>query len=81
MTIKELNSKLVEKQSGLYYIYIVDDMKYEIHEFNGNKGWCLNEFKLHNGDWFLKDCYGHNGLTLKACKEMILMNHDYRNLY
>lgn len=77
---------LVSKKSGVNYTYKINDTKYEIHEYNGNKGWCLNEYKKGSknsnfcNEWLLCDSYGYNGLTLKSCKEMILMNWNNNNI-
>ena len=68
-TIKDLNKTLVKKQAGREYEYYVNNTKFTINEFNNNKGWALNEY-YECGQ--LKYSYGHNGLLLKDCKEMIL---------
>jgi hypothetical protein len=79
-TLKDLNKNLISKVSGSNYNYQINDKKFSINEFNGNKGWCLNEFKKgaessnFANEWFLVNSYGYNGLTLKQCKEMILIN-------
>ena len=85
-TIKNLNEKLVSKKPGFNYSYEINNTKFEINEFNGNKGWALNEFKKgatnskFNNELFLVSSYGYNGLTLKECKEMILMNWNNNNI-
>lgn len=68
-TLKDLNKKLISKKSGYNYTYKINNTTFKIDEFNNQKGWCLNEF-LHCD---ILNSYGHNGLTLKDCKEMILM--------
>ena len=55
------------------YHYIFDIWKYEINEFNDQKGWALNTYKKYKGEWHLIDSYGYEGLTLRECKEMIVM--------
>lgn len=73
-TIKDLNKKLVRKESGIVYVYVINNSKFEIHEFNDCKGWCLNSFeKYKDYDYQLVDSYGYNGFTLKECKNMILL--------
>lgn len=67
-TIKDLRKKLTQKKGGSYYIYKIAEYTFRINEFNNNRGWCLNTYKNQN----LIDSYGHNGLTLKECKQMIL---------
>lgn len=85
-TIKNLNEKLVSKKSGFNYSYEINNTKFEINEYNGNKGWALNEFQKgaansnFNNEWLLVSSYGYNGLTLKECKEMILMNWNNNNI-
>jgi len=73
-TFKDLRSKLVSKKAGSEYVYRINNTRYEICEFNCNKGWCLNEYREHEryGEE-LVDSYGYEGLLLKDCKEMILL--------
>lgn len=85
-TIKDLNKMLVSKQAGFNYTYEINNTRFEINEFNDQRGWALNEFKkcpensLYSGEWLLTDSYGYNGLTLKDCKEMILMNWNSNDI-
>jgi hypothetical protein len=85
-TIKNLNEKLVSKKSGFNYSYEINNTKFEINEYNGNKGWALNLFQKgaanskFNNEWLLVSSYGYNGLTLKECKEMILMDWNNNNI-
>jgi hypothetical protein len=79
-TIKDLNKNLISKVSGSSYVYEIENVKFSINEYNGNKGWCLNEYQKaaksssFANEWFLVNSYGYEGLTLKSCKEMILLN-------
>jgi hypothetical protein len=84
--MKDLNKMLVSKKAGSSYIYEINSTKFEINEFNCNRGWCLNEFtkgaesSFWKDEWLLRDSYGYNGLTLKDCKEMILMNWNSNSI-
>lgn len=84
-TLKDLNKKLISKVSGSSYIYEINNKRYSINEFNGNRGWCLNEYQKgaksssFSNEWFVVNSYGYNGLTLKECKEMILMDCNQIN--
>tara|TARA_R110002012_G_scaffold7450_3_gene34856 strand:+ start:354 stop:596 length:243 start_codon:yes stop_codon:yes gene_type:complete len=74
--MKTLKNYLTSKTSGSNYTYIINDKKYSIDEFNNNRGWCVNTYeksKYSHDGWTLVDSYGYNGLTLKKCKEMIVM--------
>jgi hypothetical protein len=71
--VKDLKKYLVYKYAGFNYHYIIGDYKYEINEFNDQKGWALNTYKKYKGEWHLIDSYGYEGLTLRECKEMIVM--------
>jgi hypothetical protein len=71
--VKDLKKYLVYKYAGFNYHYIIGDYKYEINEFNDQKGWALNTYEKYKGEWHLIDSYGYEGLTLRECKEMIVM--------
>ena len=72
--VKDLKKYLVYKYAGFNYHYIIGDYKYEINEFNDQKGWALNTYKKYKDEWHLIDSYGYEGLTLRECKEMIVMD-------
>jgi hypothetical protein len=71
--VKDLKKYLVYKKAGFSYHYIFDIWKYEINEFNDQKGWALNTYKKYKDEWHLIESYGYEGLTLRECKEMIVM--------
>jgi len=77
---------LVSKKAGFNYTYEINNTRFEINEFNDQRGWCLNEYKkgaensFWAGEWLLTDSYGYNGLTLKECKEMIVMNWNSNDI-
>ena len=68
--LKDLRSKLISKKAGFEYIYRINNRRFEICEFNNQKGWCLNEYIGEE----LVDSYGYEGLLLGECKGMILMS-------
>ena len=70
-TSKDLLKKLVSKNAGFKYVYKINNTRFEICEFNNSKGWCLNEYNVNTEE--LIDSYGHEGLLLRQCKKMILM--------
>lgn len=72
--VKDLKKYLVYKNAGFNYHYIIGDYKYEINEFNDQKGWALNTYKKYKDEWYLENSYGYEGLTLRECKEMIVMD-------
>lgn len=78
-TLKDLNKNLTKKESGFNYTYEINNTLFEINEFNGQKGWCLNESRKvvketqSENKYSLKNSYGYEGLTLRECKQMILM--------
>jgi hypothetical protein len=67
--LKNLRGKLISKDVGFQYIYLINDTRFEICEFNYQKGWCLNEYRGEE----LVHSYGYEGLLLRECKAMILM--------
>jgi len=69
-TFKDLAKKLVSKQAGFEYVYVINNTRFEICEFNDQKGWCLNEYRVDTDEYI--DAYGHDGLLLRDCKTMIL---------
>lgn len=75
-TIKDLRKKLTDKKGGCYYNYKIGDYTFNISEFNNNRGWCLNTYKNEE----IIDSYGYNGLTLRECKEMILMEWNAKRI-
>lgn len=68
--LKDLRSKLISKKAGFEYIYCINDRRFEICEFNNQKGWCLNEYIRGQ----LVNSYGYEGFLLRECKDMILMS-------
>jgi hypothetical protein len=78
--IKDLNKYLVYKYAGFNYHYLIGDLKFEINEFNDQKGWALNTYEKYRNEWHLVDSYGYEGFTLRECKQMILQELENRNL-
>jgi hypothetical protein len=81
-SIKDLNKYLVKKEAGYYYHYIIGNYKFEINEFSNQKGWAVNTYKKHINDdnWDLIDTYGHDGLTLRECKQIVLQEIESSNI-
>ncbi len=75
-TLKDLKEKLTFKEAGYKYVYEINNTRFEINEFNYNKGWCLNEYVEYTNegkkDYMLIDSYGYEGLLLRDCKFMIV---------
>jgi len=75
-TLKHLKEKLTFKEVGYTYVYEINNTRFEINEFNYNKGWCLNEYVqfTYEGqkNYELVDSYGYEGLLLRDCKNMIV---------
>jgi len=69
-TTKDLAKKLISKNAGFRYTYKINNTTFEICEFNDCKGWALNEYNLNN---VLINSYGYDGLLLRECKQMIVM--------
>ena len=81
-TSKDLNKQLVSKNAGFNYVYEINTTRFEINEFNGCKGWCVNEYVLTSlGNMELVNTYGYEGLLLRECKEMILDQWNGTNGY
>lgn len=78
-TFKDLAKKLVSKEAGYNYVYIINNTRFEICEFNGQKGWCLNEYRISTDEYV--GGYGYEGQLLKDCKNMILSAWNEVNGY
>ena len=78
-TSKDLAKKLVSKNAGYSYTYIINNTRFEICEFNNQKGWCLNEYRI--GSDVCINSYGYEGLLLRDCKSMILSQWNVLNGY
>jgi len=77
-TFKDLSKKLVSKIPAHRYVYVINNTRFEICEFNNCKGWCLNEYRVSTDE--LIDSYGY-GLLLRDCKNMILAQWNETNGY
>ena len=78
-TFKDLSKKLVSKIAGHRYVYVINNTRFEICEFNNGKGWCLNEYRVSTDEYI--DGYGYEGFLLRDCKTMIMSQWNETNGY
>ena len=78
-TFRDLSKKLVSKIAGHGYVYVINDTRFEICEFDNGKGWCLNEYRVSTDEYI--DGYGYEGFLLRDCKTMIMSQWNEANGY